>query len=236
MNARFHVLRAGKRYGPFTGRQLKDLAKEVTLRPDDQITQDGKNKSVAASSVRGLFPSEELGAEPIQPPQTTTASPESANTSKTVDSFPESEPVARDFSVTARTVRNHQQTESRSQSWPTLFAVRFRCECGKKNRIKYSMLGKARCSECRQPIFVSKADGKRLISIGFNLTLVAVAGIAYAFWRISPREFEAYTAQKIALIMMLTGAALILLNGVFNLIGGIAVTSFVSRTAPTSEH
>jgi hypothetical protein len=45
----------GKMHGPVTARELKRLAATGELLPTDRVKRDGREKSVSAGRVKGLF-------------------------------------------------------------------------------------------------------------------------------------------------------------------------------------
>lgn len=55
MAANWHILRDGKRYGPYTGADLKKHAASGHLLPIDLVVKDGMAKPVPAAKVKGLF-------------------------------------------------------------------------------------------------------------------------------------------------------------------------------------
>src|SRR5262245_28176469 len=51
----WYYARQGETFGPFTPAQLRDLARQGTLLPDDMVSRPGAKKWVPASSIPGLF-------------------------------------------------------------------------------------------------------------------------------------------------------------------------------------
>src|SRR4051812_14442820 len=52
------VERQGGRLGPYSSAQLKELAAEGRLRPDDPVRRSDQANLVAAGKIKGLFPEE----------------------------------------------------------------------------------------------------------------------------------------------------------------------------------
>ena len=52
---KYVVQRGGKRFGPFSSRQLRELARQAKLKPDDIVSYEGASEGVPARAVRGLF-------------------------------------------------------------------------------------------------------------------------------------------------------------------------------------
>jgi hypothetical protein len=68
MASPWYVEKQGRRLGPFTGTQLKELAATGRLEPGDLVWRDDRTKAVLASEVRGLF-AHEVGSEARTPEQ-----------------------------------------------------------------------------------------------------------------------------------------------------------------------
>ena len=63
--ADWYYAKNGQQFGPISPTELKKLAKEGVLSPDDLVFQIGGTKWVEASSVKGLFPP--TGSKPTTP-------------------------------------------------------------------------------------------------------------------------------------------------------------------------
>jgi len=76
--AKWHCMIAGEKQGPFSTSQLRQLAAEGRLEPDDLIIREGMTEWAKASKARGLFPAASDGdvsqahllAEESPPPET----------------------------------------------------------------------------------------------------------------------------------------------------------------------
>lgn len=79
MSQNWIVERDGKKQGPFTDRQLKQMAVTGQLRPTDLVWNDGMSERVAASKIKGLF----TVAQAVLP---TTPAPANAVARKEADS------------------------------------------------------------------------------------------------------------------------------------------------------
>lgn len=55
MAAQWYVTLEGKRFGPMSAKQLKQLANSGRMSPDDLVSKDGIQKVVPARKVKGLF-------------------------------------------------------------------------------------------------------------------------------------------------------------------------------------
>jgi Ca-activated chloride channel family protein len=64
--SQWYFSRQGQTFGPYTTRELRDLAKAGKLGPDDLVSQPGAKSWHAASTIRGLF--DELAPQPAPPP------------------------------------------------------------------------------------------------------------------------------------------------------------------------
>jgi len=53
--SRYWYARDGKQFGPCTSKQLRALARQGTLRPQDHVMREGDTKWTQAAKVRGLF-------------------------------------------------------------------------------------------------------------------------------------------------------------------------------------
>jgi NAD-dependent dihydropyrimidine dehydrogenase PreA subunit len=81
----WYYARNGQSVGPVTSAQLRQLAESGTLTPADMILQAGTEKWVAASKVKGLFPTALPSSEPTAPPApcgSAPAAPRSGSSSK----------------------------------------------------------------------------------------------------------------------------------------------------------
>lgn len=63
---KWFVVRGAKEEGPFTSRQLKQMAGDGRLRPDDLVRREDVETSRPASAIKGLFPPE--GTAPVAEP------------------------------------------------------------------------------------------------------------------------------------------------------------------------
>jgi hypothetical protein len=61
--------KSGKRFGPVSGQQLKELATKGELGPGDQVWKDGMAKWIPAKSIKGLFDSVTASPPPPAPQQ-----------------------------------------------------------------------------------------------------------------------------------------------------------------------
>ena len=68
--SQWYYARGGQTFGPFSSRQLRDMARGGQLRADDLVSQPGAPKWHTAGTVRGLFSgsSEEFGPDDPPPP------------------------------------------------------------------------------------------------------------------------------------------------------------------------
>jgi hypothetical protein len=57
MIEQIYVERSGRKFGPFSARQLKVLANAGKLRPTDTVWKEGMGKAVLAAKVKNLLPS-----------------------------------------------------------------------------------------------------------------------------------------------------------------------------------
>jgi len=64
MAVEWHYAQAGRRHGPVTLAELEKLAEAGELTPGDFVWREGLPKWVKASSIKGLFPSEDHGSSP----------------------------------------------------------------------------------------------------------------------------------------------------------------------------
>lgn len=87
-DTRYFYSRAGQQYGPVSGSQLKQLAAQGQIEPNDFVWREGGNQRVPARNVRGLFQTspQQSTAEPppvptVPPSSTGRASPRSAASS-----------------------------------------------------------------------------------------------------------------------------------------------------------
>ena len=64
--AEWHYSRQGQIFGPFTFEQLRDLARQRKVLPDDLVCREGDSKWTSAQDVSGLFP--EPAAKPVPTP------------------------------------------------------------------------------------------------------------------------------------------------------------------------
>jgi len=55
-DTRYFYSHAGQEYGPVSGSQLKQLASQGQIEPNDFVWREGGNQRVPAKNVRGLFP------------------------------------------------------------------------------------------------------------------------------------------------------------------------------------
>src|SRR4051812_29923004 len=55
MSPRWYFARNGQTFGPFSHEQLRDLARDGRLLPNDMVAYEGANQWVPASTVQGLF-------------------------------------------------------------------------------------------------------------------------------------------------------------------------------------
>ncbi len=73
--AKWFIQRNGKQAGPFVSAQLKQLAAEGKIRPEDQIRRDDQDKWHRAETVKGLLVPDELKTKNLQEPAISTQQP-----------------------------------------------------------------------------------------------------------------------------------------------------------------
>lgn len=87
MAEQWFVFHEGKKHGPFSGAQLKQLAATGKLRAADKVWKEGMHQWVAAEQVKGLLPPT-LPAEGIsQPPPLRSPQPISVQLKDIEDTF-----------------------------------------------------------------------------------------------------------------------------------------------------
>jgi hypothetical protein len=64
MSEKWHYAKGNQKFGPVNSTDLKRLAAECVLQPDDLVWKEGQAKWVRASAVRGLFPSNSPAPSP----------------------------------------------------------------------------------------------------------------------------------------------------------------------------
>lgn len=69
MSQKWHYAKDGKRFGPITAQDLKELAASGELQPDDLVWTEGRDEWKPANMVKGLFPpSPEMPPPPVPSP------------------------------------------------------------------------------------------------------------------------------------------------------------------------
>jgi hypothetical protein len=101
MGASWYVEKGGKRSGPFTPAQLRELVVSGRLQATDMVQNDGMEKAVLASKVKGLFP-----ASVVQPAAPAAARP--ANVA----------PVQSDLKAAGKTGETQKQVTSGPPALP----------------------------------------------------------------------------------------------------------------------
>lgn len=65
MSQRWYVTHDGRtRLGPYSSAQLRQMARDGSLKPDDMILLDGRGKWTRAGSTKGLYPSKQPATQP----------------------------------------------------------------------------------------------------------------------------------------------------------------------------
>jgi hypothetical protein len=67
MAEKWYFAREGKKFGPFSATQLKELAATEQLRPQDTVWKEGVEQAVLAVKVRHFLPPIQAKAPPAQP-------------------------------------------------------------------------------------------------------------------------------------------------------------------------
>lgn len=62
MAAQWYYSHGGKTYGPVTSQELRDLAAQGAILPDDTVWKEGVAEGVPAKTVKGLFPEAAAGS------------------------------------------------------------------------------------------------------------------------------------------------------------------------------
>ena len=76
MKQEWFYAKGGKKHGPVSGAELKQLASSGQLLPDDMVKKEGIVKWASARSIKGLFPEAAAGLTPVRPlPPSAAASP-----------------------------------------------------------------------------------------------------------------------------------------------------------------
>lgn len=83
---KWFVVRGAKEEGPFTSRQLKLMAADGRLRPDDLVRREDVETSRPASAIKGLFPPE--GTAPVGAPTEAATVPRSRSSPRVPDAEP----------------------------------------------------------------------------------------------------------------------------------------------------
>jgi hypothetical protein len=83
---KWFVVRGAKEEGPFTSRQLKQMAGDGRLRPDDLVRREDVETSRPASAIKGLFPPE--GTAPVAEPTKAATVPRSRSSPRAPDAEP----------------------------------------------------------------------------------------------------------------------------------------------------
>ncbi|MFO0806583.1 MAG: DUF4339 domain-containing protein [Gemmataceae bacterium] len=83
---KWFVVRGAKEEGPFTSRQLKQMAGDGRLRPDDLVRREDVETSRPASAIKGLFPPE--GTAPVAEPTKAATVPGSRSSPPAPDAEP----------------------------------------------------------------------------------------------------------------------------------------------------
>ena len=68
MSDQWHLLQEGQQYGPYTGDELVEFAKEGRVVRESMLWSEGMADWVPASQIEGVFPPEPVAAAPAWAP------------------------------------------------------------------------------------------------------------------------------------------------------------------------
>ncbi|MEZ5945169.1 MAG: DUF4339 domain-containing protein [Planctomycetaceae bacterium] len=75
MAANWHYAKGGEKHGPITSAQLKEMAAEGQLSPDDLVWREDMKEWRKASTLKGLFPDDGPSTDVVSTPEQTAAVP-----------------------------------------------------------------------------------------------------------------------------------------------------------------
>lgn len=206
MSTQWYVNRNGKQEGPMTGAQLKQLADNKQLQPDDLVWKEGLADWIPARQIKGLFPpgtgtaSQTADKPPLTPAVATPTRSVAAPAFEIVEDVASPEPI---LASTTNPVDSYPYQPTRKQKTGKSFR-----HTGTQ-QVTITRMGILSCGK----FFACYSALMGLIP-GLLLTLLSIIGIAAG-------------AGKDGVLAFLTGFLAVILIPIFSAIGGF-ITGILS--------